>query len=699
MVLTMLVRLMATSCLVMIGCHAHGTTMNIKDVPSFKPSKIAFKDLRSNNFETSAATKAAFTEALTTSGLIVVTGIDDSFGQLKRQALLGAHVCGKAAPEARTVTFDDGTLRTTLAATTRGVADSQPIEFGHGVEDESAPAACDAQFVAANERLRALVAEVAGVFVQRVDEAFNTERNALLWDVNGTTAFRGFEDIVQGATHLEHFHSYHLPEGPSNDDQLSIDMHADQGLFIAFTPALLVEDAPDGSAAVLEGGDAGAFLVELPGEGAAKADFEGDRDVLVLMLGDGVDHYINAKAQDAAPLRAAPHAMVMPRHTAAQSRVWYGRMFLPPDDALNEKSGLSFAQTRAQMLRALVDGNGTAVGAGCARQLAEDSVQCEDNQIYCWMRCMNFTEEVSPDKCKEQSDTGVQCMSARNEVWVLEDSHGDYWPTCSNLTVEEAPVTDPPTMAKVESDNGMLSFSPERCPAVDFAANFSRVSNYTHMHELIPGKYLFMWNVSDGVLHARLEYQGVANWLSIGAENHGGGHNGMNGASVVMAVNDAPTEEDAFGSPFIGGLSVKQYVIHERDSAFRWWNATGSTAGMQDEMMEVRDQCFTAAEFSLSSILDSALNLTANTTNDLIWALHKDTYLKGYHGYMNRGKIQALNFHTGDFIIPTPPAPPPAPPRAAPPISAGGVGTSVAALSAAAATAALALAVTVQLLA
>ena len=61
MELKMLVRLITTSCLVMIGCHAHGTTMNIKDVPSFKPSKFAFKDLRSNNFETSAATKAAFT--------------------------------------------------------------------------------------------------------------------------------------------------------------------------------------------------------------------------------------------------------------------------------------------------------------------------------------------------------------------------------------------------------------------------------------------------------------------------------------------------------------------------------------------------------------------------------------------------------------------------------------------------------------
>lgn len=146
---------------------------------------------------------------------------------------------------------------------------------------------------------------------------------------------------------------------------------------------MLVEDAADGSSKVLEGVDAGTFLVELPDGTVAKADFGGDRDVVVLMLGDGVDNYINTNARDATPLRAAPHAMLMPQHTAEQARVWYGRMFLPPDQALNEKSGLSFQQTRVEMIKSMVDGNGRGIGAGCARKLAEDSVRALPPSALC----------------------------------------------------------------------------------------------------------------------------------------------------------------------------------------------------------------------------------------------------------------------------------------------------------------------------
>jgi len=262
---------------------------------------------------------------------------------------------------------------------------------------------------------------VASAFVKRVDEVFPTFGAPLLFDnVDLTKTYDNVTAIASHARHLEHFHSYHLPvashpapaEGKST---LSIDLHADQGMFIAFTPAMLVEDAPDGSTTIVEGADAGTFYVQRGDGSAARTEFGFNDDVIVLLLGDGVDQYVNPRLPGEA-LRAAPHAMAMPEHSAAQSRVWYGRMFLPPDDALSEAHGLSFARVRSVMIDAVSRGDGVGSGVGCSRKLQEsEQLECADDQIYCWMRCMDFTEEVSPDACTEQG-LGLQCLSQRQEV-------------------------------------------------------------------------------------------------------------------------------------------------------------------------------------------------------------------------------------------------------------------------------------------
>ena len=165
----------------------------------------------------------------------------------------------------------------------------------------------------------------------------------------GDKKYSSFDDIARAANHLEHFHSYRRGQAQDiNDDAseglLSIDMHADQGLFIAFVPALLVEDeaAPNSGARVVEGASVGQFYLKHRDGTVAEVDF-GDGDELVFMLGDGVEQYFNDK-YDGPNLRAAPHAMVMPQHAPQQSRAWYGRMFLPPDEALNERHGLSYAR-------------------------------------------------------------------------------------------------------------------------------------------------------------------------------------------------------------------------------------------------------------------------------------------------------------------------------------------------------------------
>ena len=75
---------------------------------------------------------------------------------------------------------------------------------------------------------------------------------------------------------------------------------------------------------------------------------------LIVMLGDGWHQWINPGLRS--PLRPAPHAMTMPRLAAAAAadaaapqplRLWYGRMFLPPLDALLPPHGISFERVRA----------------------------------------------------------------------------------------------------------------------------------------------------------------------------------------------------------------------------------------------------------------------------------------------------------------------------------------------------------------
>eukprot|EP00959_Pyramimonas_sp_CCMP1952_P046982 980897-Pyramimonas_sp.AAC.1 len=129
-------------------------------------------------------------------------------------------------------------------------------------------------------------------------------------------------------------------------------------MFIAFTPAILVEDSDDGKDAHVTPLPAGSFYVQLLDGSTVTMDFGSTGDVLVLMLGDGVDQYFNNKLTRGPFLRSAPHGMVMPAHSESQHRVWYGRMFLPPMDALSEKHGISFGALRKRMIEDVHAGGG-----------------------------------------------------------------------------------------------------------------------------------------------------------------------------------------------------------------------------------------------------------------------------------------------------------------------------------------------------
>eukprot|EP00798_Chlamydomonas_sp_ICE-L_P017150 gene17150-23460_t len=230
----------------------------------------------------------------------------------------------------------------------------------------------------------------------------------------------------------------------------------------------MVAQQPNGVSRA-SGGSPGSFYLQRRDGSRAVLDFGPSGDVLVFMLGDGVDMYINPYLPEGvAPLRAAPHAMIMPRHAATESRVWYGRMFLPPADALVESNGVSSGISFRQL-----------------RSLAID------------------------------------------ELYTIENGHGDFNPACTNSI---SPITPYPRIPP----------RPDACSGQSFYA-FLNKERYTNSLELMKDSLYLLWSVS---FRHPTGVQWCGGLDALGLENLDGSHGGMNGAHVVMAINDPDKDLD-----------------------------------------------------------------------------------------------------------------------------------------------------------
>jgi hypothetical protein len=128
------------------------------------------------------------------------------------------------------------------------------------------------------------------------------------------------------------------------------------------------------------------------------------QDDLVFLLGDGIHQMMNGENGNMESclnkFRATPHALSMPLHQQDQSRVWYGRMVLPPATAIHPKHDQTFGFLRQMLIEesttttgipnkeimSLGCSGGSSAGHGGsqyghARQLEETS--CEEGTLLC----------------------------------------------------------------------------------------------------------------------------------------------------------------------------------------------------------------------------------------------------------------------------------------------------------------------------
>lgn len=472
----------------------------------FRPTRVSYEDLMSGDH---VSTKSTLAEALSTTGMISVTDIPDF--QSKQEVMASLHGCAVKSKATEAHTFPDGTRRLTLA--THSVPGSGGVQTVDHKSDSNHCAAFDT----ASMSFRRTVATATQAFADRLAEAVSLEQPQGKGEPLLSTAtnypFHTIADVVKAGEHLEHFHSYQkLQESPEE----TIELHTDQGLFLAFTPGRLISQ-DDSTKTELTSG----FFIETKDGSSVEVEFT-DQDDLVFILGDGVNQYVNDRLSKK-PLRAVPHTLLLAPHGEAFSRVWYGRMVLPPADALHPVHDVTFGDLRQRMINASLDTTHNqdedTLGLGCsstkvARELSETT--CQGNEIYCWHRCMDATlQQVSSEICSSRN-LELSCVNPRLQI---SDGvpHGDFYPSCADRAIAgvESPLPTLPEYPRVE----------EVCTPEEYA-QFADSSGYDHFHEL-EGNATLMWSVEDGEVNGRIAYDGLFGWLAFGFAYPMGKKNGM----------------------------------------------------------------------------------------------------------------------------------------------------------------------------
>jgi len=617
------------------------TTCMLASVASLKPGSVAFGDLTHGHSFSEKARKT-IENALTNVGIVTVSDIP-GYDVLRRHVLREAHRCAQVSPEAMRYTFDDGTMRTSLG----GVSDASgahEIPVGEGVE---IVAACK-DFHASSSKFRDLIARISESFGARLGELIAPMQGSLplLHAAKGGRDYETVSDIFRHGQHLEHFHSYHLPERKVGAES-TIEFHTDQGLCIAFTSALLVQQSGDGDVQVTDK-PTGEFHIQL--SSGARVLVEFPHDHLMFMLGDGVNQYVNTRLQSGPALRAVPHAMVMPGHARSESRVWYGRMFLPPSDAVSVDHEMTYGRIRNTMITAWAsedeDSSAWKLSLGCsggqqARELSATQSGCAANQMYCWFRCMNYTVEATPDTCTAQG-TELKCTNARDEV-SNGNHHGAYAPRCTNST---QPVRGSCELTLINS--GL----PSSCSATGFEAWVeANAAGFTGRWDLSAdaagdAQVVFKWRVSAGKVEGFLAFNGKASYISLGIENVGAKKNGMMGAPVIFGISNDDTEHP-------DNVGVFEYTISDTQSRFSRWNTKHASPSLTNSEM-LSENCYAAMRFTTDKISGVPLNISSGS-NRLIWALRASSYMQvgkdSYHeGCYNgervrfRGHLSGIDF-------------------------------------------------------
>lgn len=421
---------------------------------TFRPLRVSYEDLLSGRYGGVDVDPDfnVLLEALTSVGMISITDMPPGFRQLKQEVLASIPSAAAHSALAKEHVFDDGTRRRTLATHTLPGGTLQAMNHRqHHSSDADPDVVALTDFERSSAVFRKEVNQATGAFSRVVGDLLGTAPPLL--NTKEGFEFASFADVVENGEHLEHFHEYQYAAGSSSSsllkkdkgnpnvdlDVATLEWHTDQGLFLVFSPGTVVQEGQGKDPLVL--GPTEGFYIEMPDGSRPQLQLD-EEDELVIILGDGVNQYINSRSQR--KLRALPHALFMPPLAKHESRVWYGRMVLPPQAAIHPQHGLTFGQIRERLIQASTSPqnsntksnsktinkleNDHTLSLGCSspslqtRQLETSS--CEEGTLLCWHRCMSLGEHNVPGDTCAQQGLDLRCVNPRGQLW--DETHGDW---------------------------------------------------------------------------------------------------------------------------------------------------------------------------------------------------------------------------------------------------------------------------------
>ena len=265
---------------------ATATPSSASTTASTAPLRMTHASLKSTPIDSTTP----LVDALHTTGLVAVTSVA-GLSESKAGMLASLPGCianiesSSSSVKVATAVLPDGTVRKSFASSAGpdGVLSSiKTVEEYRSSAGMGSFLSCEA-FTSYADSFRAAVGRATSDFAGRLSsELGGSLPTPLVTASTSGKAYGTVSDVVSGGTHLEHFHSYSKPVA-SGEDGETIELHTDQGLFIAFTPGLVV-GSYEGEGAGLSGG----FHVRDAEGRRTTVNFD-EGDDLVFMIGDGVN--------------------------------------------------------------------------------------------------------------------------------------------------------------------------------------------------------------------------------------------------------------------------------------------------------------------------------------------------------------------------------------------------------------------------
>lgn len=361
------------------------------EYPFYQLSNVDFADLVTLD----GTTAVRIANILTTDGAMQINGIPN-FATARQDAFNELPKCFRGENALPKIAMNDGSSRTTVAAMTiNGIAAKMTSHCGE--KSEKLRNAVDATI----DRLFSALDIAASVY-KRTDSV-----NAIRYVME---PYNSFGSLIANGSHLEHLHMYEA-SSTGVSELPTMDFHVDSGLLVAMTTGFYSSSSPDSSSSTSR---FRGLLLELASGLRVQAGTENDA-ALVVMVGSAAAGWLQPVL--GAPLRPAPHSLLAGLSDPHETRSWFGKMYLPPQDALLPATGfnnnipVTYGHHRRSELasKGSSSSSGLLLPAGCGTgnpagplspvsysgygSLAtNDLCQLDGGTgVVCWMQCMSVT--------------------------------------------------------------------------------------------------------------------------------------------------------------------------------------------------------------------------------------------------------------------------------------------------------------------